>query len=263
MQAHGRRYEVFVNINVPEEFKPIPVRAQKGIIGRLIYGIRLIVDLQLLTCIRFLRPHLSTIQGTVLDVGCGEMPFRSLMPDGVYYTGLDVPAATSFGMRSHSNIVFFDGINIPFADFCYDTLLCTEVLEHAIEPDSLVSEMYRVLKKDGILLVTVPFSARVHHAPYDFHRFTKFRLALMFSKFKNVKIIERGNDITSVSNKLIVICARLVTQRNKKRLTFNAIILIILVPITIISLACAHLSLALDSGSKNDPLGYGIIARKG
>ena len=59
-----------------EAFKPIPVRRGTGAMAEFRYGARQWIDLQLLTCTRFLRPRLAQIQGDVLDVGCGEMPFR-------------------------------------------------------------------------------------------------------------------------------------------------------------------------------------------
>lgn len=245
-----------------EQFKPIPVRRHDGLFGRLLNAIRLTVDLQLLTCTRFLKPRLARTSGALLDVGCGEMPFRSLLPTSVRYTGIDVPEAMSFGMDEHDDIVTFDGANIPFPDASHDAVLCTEVLEHAVDPLKLIQEMYRVLRPGGVCLVTVPFAARVHHAPYDFHRFTRFRLAAMFSAFNDVEIIERGNDITVIANKLIVLCARLLQPKQGWALLYNGVFALLLAPFAVFALACAHLSLVFGWGSKNDPLGYAVTARK-
>jgi hypothetical protein len=68
---------------VIEEFKPIPVRRSVGFVGDLRFRLRLLVDLQLLTCQRFLAPRLAVLKGSLLDVGCGEMPFRALLPPGI------------------------------------------------------------------------------------------------------------------------------------------------------------------------------------
>ena len=65
-----------------EAFKPIPVRRDASPLGRALFALRLLADLQLLTCVRFLRPHLARTHGTLLDVGCGEMPFRDLLAPG-------------------------------------------------------------------------------------------------------------------------------------------------------------------------------------
>lgn len=241
-----------------EEVKPIPIRRDAGVVGRLAFSGRMLGDLQLLTCTRFLRPLLSCMQGSVLDVGCGEMPFRSLLPEGARYTGIDVPAADDFGMRRHAEIVPFDGMTIPFPDASFDHVLCTEVLEHAEDPVRLVAEMARVLRPGGTLAATVPFAARVHHAPYDFHRFTRFRLLSMFAGFADVEVEERGDDIAVIANKLIVLSMRLADRRHPLRWPW----LLPVLPAAAAALVFAHASLRFGWGSKADPLGYGVVARK-
>lgn len=251
-----------MGIDISEEFKPIPVRRGSGPFGALLYSLRLTVDLQLATCVRFLKPRLAHVSGSLLDVGCGEMPFRSLLRADVRYTGLDVPQAFSFGMSDNKEIVSFDGTTIPFPDSSYDGVLCTEVLEHAADPIALINEMHRVLRSGGTLLVTVPFAARVHHSPYDFHRFTRFRLATLFSSFAEVEITERGNDIAVIANKLIVLCARLSRPKKLSHLAWTGPLSVLLAPFMVAALFCAHFSLLIGAGSKNDPLGYGVVARK-
>ena len=251
-----------VKPSVEEEFKPIPIRRSGGALGALAYGLRQIVDLQLLTCSRFVRPRLARVTGKTLDVGCGEMPFRGFLPANADYTGLDIPAAEDFGMNRHPDIVDFDGRNIPFADETFDCVLCTEVLEHAEDPVALIAEMRRVLRKGGVLIATIPFSARVHHAPYDFHRFTRYRLQAMFSAFETTTIEERGNDFTVIANKMIVVCLRLAKNARRFR-DISLLGLVVFAFPTLAALILAHLSLALSFGSRADPLGYGVEAIKG
>lgn len=200
------------------------------------------------------------MQGKVLDVGCGEMPFRSLLPRSCSYTGIDVPLADQFGMTESSDIVPFDGIHIPFPDASFDHILCTEVLEHVKYPEALIAEMLRVLRPAGTLVATVPFSARVHHAPHDYHRFTPYRLSDMFSDFPGVEVEERGDDLAVIANKLIVVCMRL--MKPSMALMWRLPLVILLSPAIVVSLVVAHLSLWLRLGSPADPLGYGLDAKK-
>lgn len=246
-----------------EAFKPIPVRCGEEGISKLRFIVRQWIDLQLLTCVRFLRPRLARLHGKVLDVGCGEMPFRGFLPDDVQYQGIDVPEAVSFGMRSHPEIQTFDGIHIPFPDNSWDGILCSEVLEHSSEPEALIAEMLRVFRPGGTLLLTVPFAARVHHAPHDYQRFTCFRLCRMLAGFKTVEIAERGNDYAVIANKIIVLIARLLTAGSwGKRILMVPVVAGFLGPLAGISVIAAHVSMLFNLGSKDDPLGYGCIAQK-
>jgi SAM-dependent methyltransferase len=149
-------------------------------------------------------------------------------------------------MSRHPDIVDFDGRTIPFPDASFDNALCAEVLEHVEDPAGLIAEMLRVLRPGGTLLVTVPFSARVHHASYDFHRFAAFRLTALFKDFPELEVQERGDDLAVIANKLIVVAARLWRPRPYATLLLRALILLMLVPIVLFALAVAHLSLLFE-----------------
>ena len=248
--------------SMKEEFKPIPVRRSPGLVGDILFHIRMMVDLQLLTCMRFLKPHLTRFTGKVLDVGCGEMPFRSMLGKDAIYTGIDVAGAQEFGMQTHPDIVAFDGVLIPFPDATFDHIMCTEVLEHVESPHVLVEEMRRVLRIGGTIVVTVPFAARVHHAPYDFQRLTCFALRNLFSAFEGVVVVERGDDFAVVANKLIAIAVRLLSPKPIFSWLWRLPIFLLLAPFLSFALCMAHLSLLFGWGSRTDPLGYAIYAVK-
>jgi SAM-dependent methyltransferase len=262
-KSRVRALEDISPVAAKEAFKPVPVRCGAGTFSKVAFVARQWIDLQLLTCVRFLRPRMARLQGKVLDVGCGEMPFRPFLSHEVHYQGLDVAESVSFGMRNHPDIVLFDGVNIPFPDNSWDGILCTEVLEHAVEPELLIAEMLRVLRPGGTLLLTVPFAARVHHAPHDYRRFTSFCLHRMLADFESVEILHRGNDYAVIANKMIVLNARLLTGGNwMSRVFAMPIAVVALVPLAALAVFVAHISMFLDLGSKDDPLGYGCSAKK-
>lgn len=106
----------------------------------------------------------------VLDVGCGLRPYETFFSHAKY-TGIDV--AESGRLAEGKKIDFeFDGVNIPFKDNSYDIVICTEVLEHAIQPEGLLKEITRVLDSEGRLFLTVPFIWGLHELPFDFRRYT-------------------------------------------------------------------------------------------
>lgn len=111
----------------------------------------------------------------IIDVGCGLQPYKFMFAHGEYI-GIDVESS---GRKDEEKAVdlFFDGTRIPAADGSVDAILCTEVLEHAVDPQALAAEMFRVLRPGGQLCITVPFIWGLHELPYDFRRFTPNGLA--------------------------------------------------------------------------------------
>jgi SAM-dependent methyltransferase len=225
-----------------------------------------LVDLQLATIVRFLRPALAQLPpGTVLDVGAGQAPWRGWLPAHCQYTGLDVANAGDFGMSRGADITYYDGKTMPFASGSFDTALCVEVLEHAPEPDALMAEIARVLKPGGQLLMTVPWSARRHHIPYDFHRFTRERLQTMLLAhgFSHIAVAERGDDIAVIANKLVVLTLRILKAVSVKNVLVTLPVGLFFGVLASVMLGIAHVSLALQLGGREDPLGYFCRGRKG
>lgn len=80
------------------------------------------------------------------------------------------------------------------ADESYDCVFCSGVLEHVDDCHAAVSECYRILRPGGLFLVGVPFAQRVHRAPQDFWRFTKYGVAHLLRAFTIDAIEAIGDD---------------------------------------------------------------------
>ncbi len=79
--------------------------------------------------------------------------------------------------------VICDAHYLPFADESFDGVWVQAVLEHVVEPNRVVSEIYRVLKLGGIVYAETPFMQQVHEAAYDFTRFTVLGHRYLFRSF--------------------------------------------------------------------------------
>ena len=64
----------------------------------------------------------------------------------------------------------------------FDIILMIEVLEHLENPMNALKECKRMLKKDGKLIITMPFLNAIHADPYDFQRWTNTALKLKLEK---------------------------------------------------------------------------------
>lgn len=87
-----------------------------------------------------------------------------------------------------------DAALLPFANDCFDVIICSELLEHVQDPPSVLSETYRVLRKGGILLICAPFLYQIHGDPYDFGRYTDYYWQNHLDEigFKNIEIKKQG-----------------------------------------------------------------------
>lgn len=247
----------------PEGFQPIPVTSPSD--HPLVFRLRCLVDLQLNTIVQQLRPALATLKGRVIDVGAGESPWRIWLPNGTEYQGIDVGHASDFGMKAKDgDIVYYDGKIMPFPDNSFDSALCIEVLEHAEEPQLLLAEISRVLTVGAKLVLSVPWSARRHHIPHDYYRFTPETLQRLLNAagFTDVEIHVRGNDVGAIANKLTVLALRLVRCKPSLFALLNWPIGLLCGVLAVSFLVAAHLSLAWGLGSKDDPLGYFVCAHK-
>ena len=110
-----------------------------------------------------------TLQGRVLDVGGGTRKSSYL------------PLLRVEGQLESLNIdperepTFIADLNkpLPIPSSTYDTILSLNTLEHVREDVFALTEMTRVLKPRGRMLIFVPFLYRVHGSPSDFHRHPK------------------------------------------------------------------------------------------
>jgi SAM-dependent methyltransferase len=108
-------------------------------------------------------------RGRLLDVGCGEKPYAGLAGNVAQWVGFDHPSNASADVRGHAE-------SMPFDDASFDTVLCTQVIEHVPEPRAVLAECARVLRPGGTLIVSAPQYWEVHEAPHDYYRFTPIGL---------------------------------------------------------------------------------------
>jgi SAM-dependent methyltransferase len=76
--------------------------------------------------------------------------------------------------------------NIPASRFDY--VVCTEVLEHTLQPFDAVNEMERILKPGGLVFATSPFNFRIHGPLPDCWRFTEHGWRALFQHFEIVEL---------------------------------------------------------------------------
>jgi ubiquinone/menaquinone biosynthesis C-methylase UbiE len=136
---------------------------------------------------RFIAAHAGN--GRTLDLGAQNGPYAAHFPRRV---AVDLQPGANLAARA-------DAHALPFVDGAFDTVLCTEVLEHLPEPQRAIDEMHRVLKPGGELLLTTRFLFPIHDAPHDYFRFTKYGLRHLLRAFHDVRIEEETDSVGALA----------------------------------------------------------------
>ena len=133
-------------------------------------------------------------------------------------------------------------------------LICMfEVLEHTKNPINAIQNLYEIIDENSYVMLSTPFIFHIHDEPYDFFRFTKYGLEILFQNFKEVVIKPRNGWFETI----LVLFVRLRMERNiLSKMIGNLFILIyfLLTPITYL----------LQSIIKSEKIttGYFVYAKK-
>ena len=141
--------------------------------------------------------------GSLVDIGCGDKPYLDMTaPHVTEHVGVDHEASTH-DRRNFDMVGTAYAIPVPAQRF--DTVLCTDVLEHLEEPGAALKEAHRVLKPGGYALYTVPLYWHLHEEPRDFYRYTCHGLAYLFKSagFEVVEIVPLSGFIATFSQELV------------------------------------------------------------
>lgn len=140
------------------------------------------------------------VKGRLLDIGCGSKPYQGLFNNNHYF-GLDLQPSV------HTDIVASASC-LPFKNKAFNTVLLLEVLEHVPNPHQVLVEIHHVLKDEGCLIISIPFTTRVHGEPNDFIRLTEYGLKnLLSNNFKIICLKERGGFILAMGQSFVFFLA--------------------------------------------------------
>ncbi len=143
---------------------------------------------------RFIKQIAPKLHGSILDVGCGSKPYKTLF-DFTEYVGLEID--TPENRRRNSADVFYDGHTIPFNNDYFDSVVCSQVLEHVFNPDEFIIEIHRIIKPNGLLLLCVPFVWDEHEHPFDYARYSSFGLKSLLKK-NGFEVIEQYKTLADI-----------------------------------------------------------------
>ncbi len=142
-------------------------------------------------------------QGKVLDIGCGTGDrldvFRN---NGFESYGVETSDSAGYAKEHLKlNVIKGDLLSAKFPEAFFDIVTLYSVLEHTHNPDEVIKEIHRILKKDGFLIIQVPNKDSLQYklfkkrwaafdVPRDLYYFNIHTLSSLLKKagFKVMKI---------------------------------------------------------------------------
>jgi SAM-dependent methyltransferase len=247
-----------------EKWRPPLFAPSKGRWGSMMAALRRFLDLQAGSIWRDLKIVLPHVTGTIVDVGCGAQPYRSLVPPTATYIGIDDAKSKDRFGYDVPDARYFSGDHWPIADSSVDFVLCTETLEHVPDSRQFLEEAFRCLAPGGTILITVPFAARWHFIPHDYWRYTPSGLSYLLRNagFVNTRVYARGNAFTVACYKVMALLLRLAlpqTQPTIVRLSLQ-ILFLPFVPTFLLIAILANWSLLGQGG--DDCIGYTAMSER-
>lgn len=194
--------------------------------------------------------------GKILDAGSGNRAFKKYSRSQVY-------DALDFRQNKTNSIDIIADLNKPIKQIpsnTYDAVVSVQVLEHLKNPNLFFSEMKRILKPKGILIISTNFFYPLHMEPNDYYRFTRYGLMHLgkSSGLKPVFIESQGGPVQTVSYLFFTLLAILFLKKYKIiQGMYYAIIFIPFVVTNLFSLLIDHF-IKTPSVSIN----YGVIYKK-
>lgn len=129
---------------------------------------------------KILSRNFILLKGVLADLGCGPRPFKlDILKYADTYTGVDWKNSLH---DTTADII--EDLNQPLAidSQSFDSVVSFEVLEHLCEPQMMLKEANRILKKSGVFMLSMPFQWWVHEEPWDYQRFTRYGLEYQLKK---------------------------------------------------------------------------------
>jgi SAM-dependent methyltransferase len=144
-------------------------------------------------------------QRRILDVGSGGSHYGKFFPNRLT---VDIDPAR------HPEIVA-DASELPFENEEFETVLCTEMLEHVRNPFKVEEELRRVTKKGGVLILSTRFVFPLHDTPHDYWRYTKYGLRELFKNWEILELKDESASLSAVGALLQRVCFQSKFKMNK------------------------------------------------
>src|SRR3989338_10753742 len=118
----------------------------------------------------------------ILDIGCGNNPY--------YHKSIKAKIVCVDIKHTEKAHVVCDAMSLPLKKSSFDGIICVNSLYYYNNPFMAVKEFSNILKKNGKLMLIMPFMYPIHDAPEDKYRFTEYGINELLKKDFDIKEIK-------------------------------------------------------------------------
>lgn len=124
--------------------------------------------------VAFIKKHIEELcpkDASILDIGCGDAGLSKILPDYDYF-GLDINTEAVSDAKAQVKLCDISQPPYDFADKYFSCIVISEVLEHMVDPECILKEAHRLLKDNGVLIVSTPNANWIDYKLFP-EKFTK------------------------------------------------------------------------------------------
>ncbi|MBU90157.1 hypothetical protein CMO94_01340 [Candidatus Woesearchaeota archaeon] len=118
----------------------------------------------------------------VLDIGCGQNPY--------YHQSIKAKIVCADIALTKKTQVVCNAISLPLKKSRFDGIVCVNSLYYYDNPFKSVKEFSHILKKNGKLVIIMPFIYPIHDVPIDKYRFTEYGIKQLLKNDFYIKKIK-------------------------------------------------------------------------
>lgn len=140
-----------------------------------------------------IKKYAKYARGDLLDIGSGLTPYRPFFKNVKRYVRMD-----KFDYMGIKPDIIGDALSVPVKNNSFDSVFSSQVLEHVTNPQKMIDEVHRILKKDGTCILTTHMAQVIHGEPHDYFRFTEYGLKELFKNFKYIEVKPNGGSLLAI-----------------------------------------------------------------
>jgi len=149
------------------------------------------------TVSEYVREFVKSNDAIIIDAGCGDGVFFSeIICEYPQLVGLDLSIKSLLYIKEqkqiqHVPLIQGDIENLPFKSNELLSVVCIETLEHLMNIEKGLQEIHRVLRPNGVLIATVPFTPNLRNVTIVGEHKIKL-LSFLRGFMRTLRCIQRG-----------------------------------------------------------------------